>query len=937
MGASHVVCSQIQPAACCSDAQENEIITLSVRGALTPGERVRAPPPRAGSFRGAERYENLSERTATPPQAAAERRAAPTPGMGMTPPVQPSAPVTGEAVAQPPPDLPRAAIELDHLPLCPKVGCSFSFLQQFARQKGQKAASSRLCRAAESRPSKLSSAGSREGFFTMGTVCASIIKPQTTRRNSGPLQTQASLEALTVPSEDGEEGLSYAELAMRDGLVDVRGQPAFAKATHFVSHAWRYEFRSFVEALQNWLEQSGTPEDGTYFWVDAFVVNQHTAQTYPQEWWSTRFMQAVGEIGNTILVLEPWHNPVPFTRAWVIWELYCTSVTGARLHLTMRPQEMRDFNQTLVNSFERVQNMLSNLDVSKCEAFHQCDQEMIHGEIRRTIGFSRLNELVQTRLQQWLAETARYRLAAMRAELHEAAVEDATQLQADRLKLQDNLARMLRESGNVAEAEADFRSLLKELQRVHGTDHASTLSCVNQLAVTLQKTGKLEEALLLHRDCLTRRLRLLGPQHADSLQSASNLAVLLSRSAATSPAAFGEARGLFRQALAGREKTVGPSDVSTLYTVSSLGKLLSEAPVGVASTQLFAEAEALHQRAVRGLKAKLHEAHPITLAAMHAQAVHWLARYNFVGEGEDADLKPLQDIAEQLRSVHATRTEKLGRQHPDSIRTEQVLQDCTRRIRRGRQKDCNESWAEMAMEEYHELNTREQFREVRRRLRAHSASRLLEELEGRGIVDPKSKHLTTGMTPFNVFARIAAGLLTQADMAAEQQKMGRFEGQFIIVRNRPECDEMWESADPTWMGKASMSKRHRMLILKDLHWEWFNALAFGLVSGLDMGLAKLRDMREAVRLWLSAQEEWPAMERVGLFVHIYPHCSVNAFHLHIVDMDHTGPTLEKLSYKNLPLDDVIWVLEQEAREHPQGAMVPARQWGSGAHRQEAAP
>merc|ERR1711937_638443 len=114
---------------------------------------------------------------------------------------------------------------------------------------------------------------------------------------------------------------------MRENLLDNRQKPAFSKATHFVSHAWRYVFPIFVAAVKHWVETTGISQDAAYFWVDAFVVNQHQAQNFPQEWWSTRFMQAIGAIGNTVLVLEPWDNPVPFQRAWVVWEMYCTSVT----------------------------------------------------------------------------------------------------------------------------------------------------------------------------------------------------------------------------------------------------------------------------------------------------------------------------------------------------------------------------------------------------------------------------------------------------------------------------------------------------------------------------------------------------------------------------------------------------------------------------------
>ena len=39
---------------------------------------------------------------------------------------------------------------------------------------------------------------------------------------------------------------------------------------------------------------------------------------------------------------------------------------------------------------------------------------------------------------------------------------------------------------------------------------------------------------------------------------------------------------------------------------------------------------------------------------------------------------------------------------------------------------------------------------------------------------------------------------------------------------------------------------------------------------------------------------------VGLYFHAYGHASVDALHLHIVDLSTTGPSFGALSYKNLP-------------------------------------
>lgn len=56
---------------------------------------------------------------------------------------------------------------------------------------------------------------------------------------------------------------------------------------------------------------------------------------------------------------------------------------------------------------------------------------------------------------------------------------------------------------------------------------------------------------------------------------------------------------------------------------------------------------------------------------------------------------------------------------------------------------------------------------------------------------------------------------------------GECQAKYIIANNLPANDSHWDSDDPGWVGKASMSKRHRFLIRRNLHWRWFNALVFG--------------------------------------------------------------------------------------------------------------
>ncbi|CAJ1440895.1 unnamed protein product [Effrenium voratum] len=217
------------------------------------------------------------------------------------------------------------------------------------------------------------------------------------------------------------------------------------------------------------------------------------------------------------------------------------------------------------------------------------------------------------------------------------------------------------------------------------------------------------------------------------------------------------------------------------------------------------------------------------------------------------------------------------------------------------------------------------FRAARRMLTEElgGMATLKEELARSGFIDPVTGNLTTGTRPFNVFARIGGGVMTQPGMDKEQEYLQEFKDHFIVCSNLPANDEHWDSDDKEWVGKASMSKRHRFLTIKDLHWQWFNVLGFGLLpeskggAGLGRAIALVEVMKAAALRYTAICPGWT--NRVGLFFHVFGHNSVNSLHLHILDMAELGPTFWHYEYKNCPLDVVLKVLKEEASSHSTGA------------------
>ena len=62
-----------------------------------------------------------------------------------------------------------------------------------------------------------------------------------------------------------------------------------------------------------------------YFFTIPFSIGYYQV---PPDWWFTTFKVAVASIGHTVLVLMPWDDPIPLTRAWCIWEILSTIDDG---------------------------------------------------------------------------------------------------------------------------------------------------------------------------------------------------------------------------------------------------------------------------------------------------------------------------------------------------------------------------------------------------------------------------------------------------------------------------------------------------------------------------------------------------------------------------------------------------------------------------------
>ena len=252
------------------------------------------------------------------------------------------------------------------------------------------------------------------------------------------LSTEAVKERFLLNFTAESRG-SYCSELKRMGSHDV------GEATHFVSHAWRYKFLDTVDAMRNFARKqsmaitvargkrrrerggalvSGHVSSGggaapVFFWFDLFSNSQHDTSVKDFEWWVNTFQRNVARIGHTLLVLR-WDDPIPLTRAWCIWEIYCTikpdarTLAHAQLEIIMPQADELALSSALVDRFDTVVEKVSAVDVSNAQSSVAEDRQRIFDIIWSSVGVHEVNRLVSEEMRAWM-------IAAGKAALEEIA------------------------------------------------------------------------------------------------------------------------------------------------------------------------------------------------------------------------------------------------------------------------------------------------------------------------------------------------------------------------------------------------------------------------------------------------------------------------------------------------------------------------------------
>jgi non-specific serine/threonine protein kinase/serine/threonine-protein kinase len=173
----------------------------------------------------------------------------------------------------------------------------------------------------------------------------------------------------------------------------------------------------------------------------------------------------------------------------------------------------------------------------------------------------------------------------------------------------NNLASLYLDRGAWKEAEPLLTEALATNRRTRGAEHPLSVAIMDRLAMVQGQQGRYTDAEVIRREVFAVRLRTAGPDDAGTLNAQGNLAQNLVNQ--RDPALLPEAERLYTGSLAISRRVNGERTRQTSLIRVNVGDLYE-------AEGRHAEAEAMLQDAVSGLRESAGPGHPSTLGALES-------------------------------------------------------------------------------------------------------------------------------------------------------------------------------------------------------------------------------------------------------------------------------------------------------------------------------
>ncbi|EGD83660.1 hypothetical protein PTSG_12145 [Salpingoeca rosetta] len=355
--------------------------------------------------------------------------------------------------------------------------------------------------------------------------------------------------------------------------------------------------------------------------------------------WSTTFKESIANIGHVLLVLMPWRDPVPLTRAWCLWEIFCgISNEGTEVTIQLPNSEEQALENAIRDDYKAVTDTLVRVQAERADAFNPHDKHMIFTAIESWAGgFGAVNQAVKDQLRAWCLQKAVGAVEAMRAR-----GEDSTDAFAG---LCGQVGLVLYQFGEHNRAVAYYETALAVYLRTEGEKGRNVAALYNNLGIAYKNKGEYDKAIYFYEKDLAITVETVGEKHPSTANTYGNLGL-----AYYSKGEYDKAIAYHEKALAVFVETLGEKHPSTASTFNNLG-------LAYGSKGDYDRAIAFYEKDLAITVETLGEKHPSTART-----------YNNLGEAYRHKGEYDRAIAFYEKDLAVT-VETLGEKHPSTANT----------------------------------------------------------------------------------------------------------------------------------------------------------------------------------------------------------------------------------------------------------------------------
>jgi len=217
---------------------------------------------------------------------------------------------------------------------------------------------------------------------------------------------------------DNQKGAAYVHAL-------GKSKDKVGRATFMLSYVWGYTIGDIIDTLWDYCcQQQGLDPKRTYIWICCLCVNQHrvasniaNGKEIPFRTFRQLFYSRAKAIGNILVMMSPWDQPIYVTRVWCIFEFFTASTLQSdhttndnNVTIVMPPNQTQEMARLIVSKdyhvfLDRICQIMDQTKVEDAKASYATDKERIMQIIQSSMGLSEFNAKVNELLRKCLLDT----------------------------------------------------------------------------------------------------------------------------------------------------------------------------------------------------------------------------------------------------------------------------------------------------------------------------------------------------------------------------------------------------------------------------------------------------------------------------------------------------------------------------------------------------